>query len=228
MYLRCPTPRTGQSPASGWVVAGASPCYRGGHRGQHPTPRLGLPRPHECGQCCHPPSSAHTLSFLHSPTPQRRPVSSMHPPGRPPAVRGPTPGPPLIPVPVGAAASFSAPPIPSRPGPHPSVFANNDPFSAPPQIDLESPVARKTSPHEGQVSTTGFLKPSHLAKAFGSQKGPGWEMLKPGTKFIPRESLKLPAAAWFTPKSPQWLDHLCLFPGDRQPALHTQQARPDL
>uniref|UniRef100_A0A8D1IHJ1 Dynamin-2 n=1 Tax=Sus scrofa TaxID=9823 RepID=A0A8D1IHJ1_PIG len=70
----------------------------------------------------------------HSPTPQRRPVSSVHPPGRPPAVRGPTPGPPLIPVPVGAAASFSAPPIPSRPGPHPGVFANNDPFSAPPQI----------------------------------------------------------------------------------------------
>uniref|UniRef100_A0A8C4LHF2 dynamin GTPase n=1 Tax=Equus asinus asinus TaxID=83772 RepID=A0A8C4LHF2_EQUAS len=69
----------------------------------------------------------------HSPTPQRRPVSSMHPPGRPPAVRGPTPGPPLIPVPVGTAASFSAPPIPSRPGPQ-SVFANNDPFSAPPQI----------------------------------------------------------------------------------------------
>ncbi|KAM6168677.1 dynamin-2 isoform 1-T1 [Erethizon dorsatum] len=68
----------------------------------------------------------------HSPTPQRRPVSSVHPPGRPPAVRGPTPGPPLIPVPVGAAASFSAPPIPSRPGPQ--VFANNDPFSAPPQI----------------------------------------------------------------------------------------------
>lgn len=72
----------------------------------------------------------HSLSFLHSPTPQRRPVSSVHPPGRPPAVRGPTPGPPLIPMPVGAT-SFSAPPIPSRPGP---VFANNDPFSAPPQI----------------------------------------------------------------------------------------------
>ncbi|XP_023379167.1 dynamin-2 [Pteropus vampyrus] len=69
----------------------------------------------------------------HSPTPQRRPMSSVHPPGRPPAVRGPTPGPPLMPVPVGAAASFSAPPIPSRPGPQ-SVFANNDPFSAPPQI----------------------------------------------------------------------------------------------
>nr|KAF6400836.1 dynamin 2 [Rousettus aegyptiacus] len=69
----------------------------------------------------------------HSPTPQRRPMSSVHPPGRPPAVRGPTPGPPLMPVPVGAAASFSAPPIPSRPGPQ-SMFANNDPFSAPPQI----------------------------------------------------------------------------------------------
>uniref|UniRef100_A0A8C4LRW8 Dynamin-2 n=1 Tax=Equus asinus asinus TaxID=83772 RepID=A0A8C4LRW8_EQUAS len=33
----------------------------------------------------------------------------------------------------GQPASFSAPPIPSRPGPQ-SVFANNDPFSAPPQI----------------------------------------------------------------------------------------------
>nr|KAF6348270.1 dynamin 2 [Myotis myotis] len=69
----------------------------------------------------------------HSPIPQRRPVSSVHPPGRPPAVRGPTPGPPLMPVPVGPAASFSAPPIPSRPIPQ-SVFANNDPFMAPPQI----------------------------------------------------------------------------------------------
>ncbi|XP_074194279.1 dynamin-2 isoform X7 [Rhinolophus sinicus] len=69
----------------------------------------------------------------HSPTLQRRPMSSVHPPGRPPAVRGPTPGPPMMPVPVGVAASLSAPPIPSRPGPQ-SVFANNDPFLAPPQI----------------------------------------------------------------------------------------------
>lgn len=118
---------------------------------------------------------------------------------------------------VRADVSVDRPPAPT---PAPPTEANAQ--------DLESPVARKTSPHEGQVSTTGFLKASHLAKAFGSQKGPGWEMLKPGTKFIPRESLKLPAAAWFTPKSPQWLDHLCLFPGDRQPALHTQQAGPDL
>ncbi|KAM9100183.1 dynamin-2 isoform X2 [Sarcophilus harrisii] len=72
-------------------------------------------------------------SSRHSPTPQHRPSASVPPPGRPPAVRGPTPGPPLIPVPVGVAASFVAPPIPSRPGPQ-NVFSNNDPFSAPPQI----------------------------------------------------------------------------------------------
>ncbi|XP_074059501.1 dynamin-2 isoform X4 [Macrotis lagotis] len=72
-------------------------------------------------------------SSRHSPTPQHRPPASVPPPGRPPAVRGPTPGPPLIPVPVGVAASFVAPPIPSRPGPQ-NVFTNNDPFSAPPQI----------------------------------------------------------------------------------------------
>lgn len=96
-------------------------------------PHLRLLQPHWHGQCSCLLSPAHTLSFLHSPTPQRRPMSSVHPPGRPPAVRGPTPGPPLMPVPVGAAASFSAPPIPSRPGPQ-SMFANNDPFSAPPQI----------------------------------------------------------------------------------------------
>ncbi|XP_067828992.1 LOW QUALITY PROTEIN: dynamin-3 [Heptranchias perlo] len=61
----------------------------------------------------------------HSPTPQRRPHSTAGPPGRPPGVRGPTPGPPLIPTPVGA---FGAPPIPSRPMP------TNDAFGAPPQI----------------------------------------------------------------------------------------------
>uniref|UniRef100_A0A6I8RGC2 Dynamin-2 n=1 Tax=Xenopus tropicalis TaxID=8364 RepID=A0A6I8RGC2_XENTR len=65
---------------------------------------------------------------------QRRPVSTVLPPSRPPAVRGPTPGPPLIPVPAGGSA-FIAPPIPSRPGPQgPFAAANNDPFSAPPQI----------------------------------------------------------------------------------------------
>ncbi|XP_063787487.1 dynamin-2 isoform X2 [Pseudophryne corroboree] len=68
----------------------------------------------------------------HSPTVQKRPVSTILPPSRPPAVRGPTPGPPLIPVPAGGSAY---PPIPSRPGPAgPFPAANNDPFSAPPQI----------------------------------------------------------------------------------------------
>ncbi|CAH2273061.1 dynamin-2 isoform X1 [Pelobates cultripes] len=70
----------------------------------------------------------------HSPNVQRRPVSQVLPPSRPPAVRGPTPGPPLIPVPVGGS-NYIAPPIPSRSGPQgPFAAANNDPFSAPPQI----------------------------------------------------------------------------------------------
>ncbi|MBN3323250.1 DYN3 protein, partial [Atractosteus spatula] len=66
-----------------------------------------------------------------SPTPQRRPNSSAPPPSRPPAVRGPTPGPPLNPTPA-----FGAPPIPSRPGPPQPTYGlgNQDPFSAPPQI----------------------------------------------------------------------------------------------
>ncbi|XP_072005640.1 dynamin-2 isoform X2 [Engystomops pustulosus] len=68
----------------------------------------------------------------HSPTVQRRPAATIMPPSRPPAVRGPTPGPPLIPLPAGGSAY---PPIPSRPG-SAAAFpaANNDPFSAPPQI----------------------------------------------------------------------------------------------
>ncbi|KAM6957654.1 dynamin-2 isoform 2-T2 [Aplochiton taeniatus] len=66
-----------------------------------------------------------------SPTPQRRPAAAAAPaPSRPPAVRGPTPGPPLNPSPA-----FGAPPIPSRPGPAANAFSNNlDPFSAPPLI----------------------------------------------------------------------------------------------
>uniref|UniRef100_A0A8D2IVK0 dynamin GTPase n=1 Tax=Varanus komodoensis TaxID=61221 RepID=A0A8D2IVK0_VARKO len=70
----------------------------------------------------------------HSPTPQRRPPSTVLPPGRPPAVRGPLPGPPLLPVAAAGSSSFVAPPIPSRPGPQSAFIANNDPFSAPPQI----------------------------------------------------------------------------------------------
>ncbi|KAM4038577.1 dynamin-2 [Anomaloglossus baeobatrachus] len=69
----------------------------------------------------------------HSPNVQRRPAANILPPSRPPAVRGPTPGPPLIPVPAGGGNVY--PPIPSRPGPTAAFpAANNDPFSAPPQI----------------------------------------------------------------------------------------------
>lgn len=74
------------------------------------------------------------FSFLYSPTSQRRPPSTVLPPGRPPAVRGPMPGPPLIPVPAAGSSSFVAPPIPSRPVPQSAFITNNDPFSAPPQI----------------------------------------------------------------------------------------------
>ncbi|KAG6925974.1 dynamin 2 [Chelydra serpentina] len=81
-----------------------------------------------------PPVDDAWLQSGSSPTPQRRPTSTVLPPGRPPAVRGPTPGPPLIPAPAGSVSSFVAPPIPSRPGPQNVFAANNDPFSAPPQI----------------------------------------------------------------------------------------------
>ncbi|XP_029769565.1 dynamin-2 [Terrapene carolina triunguis] len=81
-----------------------------------------------------PPVDDAWLQSGSSPTPQRRPTSTVLPPGRPPAVRGPTPGPPLIPAPAGSLSSFVAPPIPSRPGPQNVFAANNDPFSAPPQI----------------------------------------------------------------------------------------------
>ncbi|XP_058022766.1 dynamin-2 isoform X10 [Ahaetulla prasina] len=70
----------------------------------------------------------------HSPTSQRRPPSTVLPPGRPPAVRGPMPGPPLIPVPAAGSSSFVAPPIPSRPVPQSAFITNNETFSAPPQI----------------------------------------------------------------------------------------------
>ncbi|XP_034293756.1 dynamin-2 isoform X6 [Pantherophis guttatus] len=70
----------------------------------------------------------------HSPTSQRRPPSTVLPPGRPPAVRGPMPGPPLIPVPAAGSSSFVAPPIPSRPVPQSAFITNNEPFLAPPQI----------------------------------------------------------------------------------------------
>uniref|UniRef100_A0A8C4GMC5 Interferon-induced GTP-binding protein Mx n=1 Tax=Dicentrarchus labrax TaxID=13489 RepID=A0A8C4GMC5_DICLA len=68
----------------------------------------------------------------------RPPPSAAPPPSRPPAVRGPTPGPPMNPspaFPLNPSPAFGAPPIPSRPGPPINAYNSNlDPFSAPPQI----------------------------------------------------------------------------------------------
>uniref|UniRef100_A0A3B5PQR9 Interferon-induced GTP-binding protein Mx n=1 Tax=Xiphophorus maculatus TaxID=8083 RepID=A0A3B5PQR9_XIPMA len=72
-----------------------------------------------------------------SPTPQRRPPpSSSQPPNRPPAVRGPTPGPSMNATPAfNPSPAFGAPPIPSRPVPPAGAFnSSQDPFSAPPLI----------------------------------------------------------------------------------------------
>nr|XP_057906406.1 dynamin-3 isoform X4 [Doryrhamphus excisus] len=89
-----------------------------------------------------PPPVNNTWIQDSSPTPQHKPLpATAAPPSRPPAVRGPTPGPPLNPSPAFGApplnpsSAFGAPPIPSRPGPPHSAFNNlQDPFSAPPQI----------------------------------------------------------------------------------------------
>ncbi|XDV16963.1 hypothetical protein PO909_016444 [Leuciscus waleckii] len=64
-----------------------------------------------------------------SPPSQRKPSSGVAPPpGRPPAVRGSTPGPPAAP-PLNPSPAFGAPPVPYRPGPAPA--GTNAP---PPQV----------------------------------------------------------------------------------------------
>lgn len=80
-----------------------------------------------------------------------------------------------------------------------------------------------TGPH--LLSRTGFLKPSHLAKAHRSQKGPGWEKLSPGTEVHSKRRPEAPNNA-ACPQVPQRPDHLCPFPGDRgQPST---PSRPSL
>ncbi|XP_023677665.1 dynamin-2 isoform X3 [Paramormyrops kingsleyae] len=78
-----------------------------------------------------PPVNDNWIQRDPSPTSQRRPMAAAAapPPSRPPAVRGPTPGPPLNPSPA-----FGAPPIPSRPGQPINAFGNQDPFGAPPLV----------------------------------------------------------------------------------------------
>ncbi|GAA6102576.1 dynamin-2, partial [Tachysurus ichikawai] len=77
-----------------------------------------------------PPVDDTWISTDTSPPAQIKHPSSAPPPGRPPAVRGPTPGPP-----PGSAPPPMAPPIPSRPGPSPVNaygLASLEPSSAPP------------------------------------------------------------------------------------------------
>ena len=81
------------------------------------------------------------------------------------------------------------------------------------------------------MSRTGFLKPSHLAKAGqvkgpeGSQKGPGWEMLSPGTEV---HSKRRPEAAnnAVCPQVPPEARPLLPLPRGPWPAVHAQQAQP--
>ncbi|KAK7165602.1 hypothetical protein R3I93_005615 [Phoxinus phoxinus] len=74
-----------------------------------------------------------------SPPSQRKPSAGVAPPpGRPPAVRGSTPGPPA-PPPLNPSPAFGAPPVPYRPGPPPAaanVFGSGavDPLAPPPQV----------------------------------------------------------------------------------------------
>ncbi|XP_077053651.1 dynamin-2 isoform X1 [Siphateles boraxobius] len=74
-----------------------------------------------------------------SPPSQRKPSSGVAPPpGRPPAVRGSTAGPPAAP-PLNPSPAFGAPPVPYRPGPSPAganAFGSGalDPLAPPPQV----------------------------------------------------------------------------------------------
>ncbi|MCI4394037.1 hypothetical protein PGIGA_G00164400 [Pangasianodon gigas] len=77
-----------------------------------------------------PPVDDTWINVEPGPPTQVKPPSSAPPPGRPPAVRGPTPGPP-----PGSAPPPMAPPIPSRPGPPPVNAYGGvalEPSSAPP------------------------------------------------------------------------------------------------
>ncbi|KAI2668963.1 Dynamin-2 [Labeo rohita] len=74
-------------------------------------------------------------TWIHTDPSVNHPRERLRPPGRPPAVRGPTPGPPG-PPPLNPSPAFGAPPVPSRPGP-PPVNANafgSGALEPPPQV----------------------------------------------------------------------------------------------
>lgn len=71
---------------------------------------------------------------------------------------------------------------PGQTCPNPNTNSN-------PRDDLEIKAAQKTPPHEGQVSKTGLLMLSHLAKgAHRSQKDPGGKMLRPKKEIHPEKA----------------------------------------
>uniref|UniRef100_A0A8C0YUE8 dynamin GTPase n=1 Tax=Cyprinus carpio carpio TaxID=630221 RepID=A0A8C0YUE8_CYPCA len=79
-----------------------------------------------------------------SPPSQRKPSSGLAPPpGRPPAVRGPTPAPPA-PPPLNPSPAFGAPPVPFRPGlpPAPPPQVPSRPARVPPALPPGIPSRR--------------------------------------------------------------------------------------
>ncbi|XP_070774857.1 dynamin-2-like isoform X5 [Enoplosus armatus] len=79
-----------------------------------------------------PPVDDNWISKDPSPPPASRAASATAPaPSRPPAVRGPTPGPP---PPLNPSPAFGAPPVPSRPGPGPTAYAGDPNSGAVPLV----------------------------------------------------------------------------------------------
>ena len=107
----------------------------------------------------------------------------------------------------------------SWPTPHPTPHTHNRMSGI-----WGPPVAHRTPPHEGQVSRTGFLKPSHMAKAPRSQKGPGWETLSPRMEVHSKRRPEAPNNA----VCPQVPPEARPLPSPRGPwpAVHAQQAKP--
>lgn len=135
-----------------------------------PWPPLGLLCPHPCGRCACPPLHLTPLSPQpHSAAPGLYPVCTPRPA---PSSEGPTPGPPLIPVPVGPA-TFSAPPIPSG-RPPPWCVCQQRPFSAPPQIPSRPARIPRHSPGcPGELDPLATRHLRHrLCSSWGAKESP--------------------------------------------------------
>uniref|UniRef100_A0A8C1NHT0 dynamin GTPase n=1 Tax=Cyprinus carpio TaxID=7962 RepID=A0A8C1NHT0_CYPCA len=88
-----------------------------------------------------------------SPPSQRKPSSGLAPPpGRPPAVRGPTPAPPA-PPPLNPSPAFGAPPVPFRPGlpPAPPPQVPSRPARVPPALPPGIPRRPPAAPNRPTI-----------------------------------------------------------------------------